>query len=112
MNPMKKLAMLAVLTGMIWAGLGTGVREAWALQCGIGCPAGYHPGMYYCDAACGQCVNTCAQASMCAPNGDAFWTCGNCPSGYSTSSRWCDPTCLVCGASCFGLTNAGYCTKI
>ena len=112
MTQMKKLAMLAVLIGMIWAGLGTGVREVWAVQCGIGCPAGYHPETYYCDASCGLCVNTCAQATMCGLNDDSFWTCGNCPSGYQTSSRWCNPNCLVCGASCFGLTNSGYCTKI
>jgi hypothetical protein len=112
MTQMKKLAMLVVLTGMLWAGLGSGVREAWAVQCGIGCPAGYHPETYYCDAACGLCVNVCAQASVCQPNGNSFTTCGDCPAGYRTSSRWCNPSCLVCGASCFGLTNSGTCTKI
>ena len=112
MTPMKKLLMVAVLTGVIWAGLGSGVRNVWAAQCGIGCPAGYHPASYYCDTSCGLCVNVCAQATMCQPNGTSFWTCGNCPAGYTTSSRWCDPNCLVCGTGCGGLTNAGFCTNI
>lgn len=108
---MKKLVMLAVMTGLIWAGLGSGVKEVWATQCGIGCPAGYHAGSYYCDAACGFC-NGCAQASMCSPNGSSFYTCGSCPSGYRTDSRFCDFGCLVCTVGCSGLTNASHCTQI
>ena len=112
MTQMKKLVMLTVLIGMLWAGLGSGVREAWAAQCGIGCPAGSHPESYYCDTSCGLCVNVCSQASICQPNGNSFYTCGSCPSGYRTDVRFCNTACIVCGASCFGLTNAGHCTKI
>jgi hypothetical protein len=52
------------------------------------------------------------QASMCQSNGNSFYTCGSCPSGYRTDFRFCNTACIVCGASCFGLTNAGHCTKI
>jgi hypothetical protein len=105
---MKKLAMLAVLFGLMWAD----ADVARAVQCGLGCPAGYHAESYYCDAACGLCVNVCSQASMCQPNGTSFDTCGSCPTGYRTDYRWCNFSCVVCSGGCGGLTNASHCTKI
>lgn len=130
---MNKMAVLAVLTAMMWGGAGCGVAEEEAAQqqestvetgtelatqesglyqCGLGCPAGYHAANYLCDTTCGLCTNTCFQASNCQPNDSSFTTCGSCPSGYRTNYRYCDVMCIVCGASCFGLTNASSCTKI
>ncbi|MBM4353155.1 MAG: hypothetical protein FJ109_05060 [Deltaproteobacteria bacterium] len=68
-------------------------------QCGMGCPAGYHPTGYSCSFNCGGSCWSDNQTT-CAPDcGNSFSKCGmGCPAGYHATGYSCS---FNCGDSCW-----------
>jgi hypothetical protein len=68
-------------------------------QCGMSCPAGYHPTGYSCNLGCGGSCWSDNQVS-CQPDcGATFQSCGmSCPAGYHPTGYSCS---LSCGDSCW-----------
>jgi hypothetical protein len=63
--------------------------ESALMQCGWGCPSGYHPISYLCGYGCSSsCSGSYYNATSCDPNsGSSFNSCGlSCPSGYHPDS--------------------------
>src|ERR1700704_2095058 len=76
----------------------TGTIHAALTQCGLSCPAGFHPSSESCNGSCGTCSFNAPNFTQCDTNGSVFTQCGTiCPSGYYANSESCSGN---CGTSC------------